>query len=45
MIGQMTISEVMPALKSIALEHGLKLNRVSDFNIARKLLVIRYSII
>jgi hypothetical protein len=43
MIGKMTLTEAMPALKSIAIEHSLKLNRVSDFNIARKLLAIRYS--
>ena len=39
----MTITEVMPALNSIAHQHGLKLNRVKDFKIARKLLAIRYS--
>ena len=39
----MTIGEAMPALKSIAREHGLKLNRVRDFKIARKLMAIRYS--
>jgi hypothetical protein len=43
MVGTMTITEAMPFLKSIAVEHGLKLNRVKDFNIARKLLSIRYS--
>ena len=42
MIGQMTITEVEPALKSIAKEYGLKLNRVKEFNIAKKLLSIRY---
>ena len=43
MINKMTITEAMPFLKSIAKEHGLKLNRVKDFNIARRLLSIRYS--
>ena len=43
MINKMTITEAMPFLKSIAKEHGLKLNRVRDFNIARRLLSIRYS--
>lgn len=43
MIGKMTIREVLPALESIAKEHSLKLNRVRDFKIARKLLAIRYS--
>lgn len=36
------ISEVMPHLESVARDHGLKLNRVKDFKIARKLLLIRY---
>ena len=43
MIGKMTITEVMPELKAISNEYGLKLNRVRDFNIARRLLAIRYS--
>tara|TARA_Y100000356_G_C11215748_1_gene266182 strand:+ start:104 stop:262 length:159 start_codon:yes stop_codon:yes gene_type:complete len=43
MIGKMTITEVMPALNSIAKQHGLKLNRLKDFRIARKLLAIRYT--
>ena len=43
MIGQMTISEVMPALNLIAKENSLKLYKVKDFQIARKLLAIRYS--
>ena len=43
MIGKMTILEALPALKLIAKEHGLKLNRVRDFKIARKLMAIRYS--
>lgn len=43
MIGQMTITQVEPALKAIAKEYGLKLGRVKEFNIAKKLLSIRYS--
>jgi hypothetical protein len=43
MIGQMTITQVEPALKAIAKEYGLKLNKVKEFNIAKKLLSIRYS--
>lgn len=43
MIGQMTITEVEPVLKAIAKEYGLKLNRVKEFNIAKKLISIRYS--
>jgi len=43
MIGKMTIIEVEPALKIIAKEYGLKLGRIKEFNIAKKLLSIRYS--
>lgn len=43
MIGQMTITQVEPALSAIAKEYGLKLGRVKEFNIAKKLLSIRYS--
>lgn len=42
-IGKMTISEVYPHLKSIALSYGLKLNRVKDFKFARIILVNLYS--
>jgi len=42
-IGKMTISEVYPHLKSIALSYGLKLNRVKDFKFARVILVNLYS--
>jgi len=43
MIGQMTILEVEPVLITIAKEYGLKLNKIKEFNIAKKLLSIRYS--
>ena len=43
MIGKMTITEIEPVLRAIAKEYGLKLGRVKEFNIARKLLSIRYS--
>ena len=43
MIGKMKITEVEPVLKTIAKEYGLKLNRVKEFNIAKKLISIRYS--
>tara|TARA_B100000513_G_C11892214_1_gene182712 strand:- start:486 stop:638 length:153 start_codon:yes stop_codon:yes gene_type:complete len=43
MIGKMTITEVMPELKAICKEYGLKINRVKDFNVAKKLLAIRFS--
>jgi len=39
----MTISEVYPHLKTIALAYGLKLNKVKDFRFARIILVNLYS--
>lgn len=41
-IGKMKISEVMPHLNDVALIYGLKLNRVSEFKLARKLLANLY---
>jgi hypothetical protein len=41
-IGKMTISEAYPHLKEIADIHGLRLNRVNDFRLARVLLAIKY---
>lgn len=43
MIGKMTITEVLPGLEAICKEYGLKLYRLEDFKIARRLLAIRYS--
>ena len=42
-IGKMTISEVYPHLKDVALAYGLKLNRVKDFKFARIILVNLYN--
>ena len=42
-IGKMTISEVYPHLKTIALAYGLKLNKVKDFRFARIILANLYS--
>jgi len=42
-VGKMTISEVYPHLKSIALAYGLKLNRGKDFKFARLILVNLYN--
>ena len=42
-IGQMTISEAYPYLKSVALAYGLKLNRAKDFKFARIILANLYS--
>jgi hypothetical protein len=42
-IGKMTISEVYPHLKTIALAYGLKLNNVKDFKFARIILVNLYN--
>lgn len=41
-IGKMTISQAMPYLKSIALTHGLRLNRMKEFKLARIILANLY---
>jgi len=41
-IGKEKISIIMPHLKEIALEFGLRLNRLKEFKIARSILAIRY---
>ena len=41
-IGKMKVSEVYPYLQLIANEFGLRLNRYSEFNLAKKILVNRY---
>lgn len=41
-IGKMTISEVYPHLKTVALAYGLKLNRAKDFKFAKIILVNLY---
>lgn len=41
-IGKMTITQAEPYLKSIALMHGLKLNRAKHFKFARMLLATLY---
>jgi len=37
-IGNLKISEVLPHLNLIALQYGLRLNRVKEFKLARMLL-------
>ncbi len=44
-IGKHTITELLPHIKSVAFEHGLKINRVKDFNLIRKILIQRYYMI
>ena len=39
----MTLNEVYPHLKSVALAYGLNLNRVKDFKFARIILVNLYN--
>lgn len=39
----MTISEVLPHLKSVASDYGLRLNRAKDFRLARIILANLYS--
>lgn len=40
--GKMTISEAVPYLNAVAQAHGLKLNRVFEFKIAKRLLINLY---
>ena len=42
-LGDMTISEAYPHLKTVALAYGLKLNRVKDFKFARLILANLYN--
>lgn len=42
-IGKMTISQVYPHLKTVALSYGLRLNRVKEFKLARIILVNLYN--
>jgi len=37
-IGSLKLSQVLPSLKIVAVNYNLKLNRVSDFRVAVKLL-------
>ena len=37
-IGSLKLSQVLPTLKIVAVNYNLKLNRVSDFRVAVKLL-------
>jgi hypothetical protein len=41
-IGEMKLSEVMPALKEVADAHGLRLNRAKDFKTARMIIANLY---
>jgi len=44
LIGKSRVSDAMPLLKIVAEEKRLNLNRVKDFNEARRLLEERYTI-
>jgi len=41
-IGQHTITELLPHIKEISLQYGLKINNVKDFKLIRKILVQRF---
>ncbi len=41
-IGKHPISELMPHIRAIAFEHGLKVNRVKDFKHIKQILIQRY---
>jgi hypothetical protein len=41
-IGKHTLCELLPHMKEIATQYGLKINRAQDFEIIRKVLVQRF---
>ncbi len=41
-IGKHTLTELLPHIQSIAFEYGLKINKVKDFNIIKKILIYRF---
>lgn len=41
-IGQHTLSELLPDIKQICFEYGLKMNNATHFKIIRRILVQRY---
>jgi hypothetical protein len=41
-IGQHTLEELLPHMEEIALQYGLKINNVKDFDIIRKILAQRF---
>ena len=41
-IGQSTLSEMLPYLRSIANQYGLNLSRLNDFKMAKFLLITLY---
>ena len=41
-VGQHTLTEVIPHIKEIALQYGLKINRAKDFKILRMILTHRF---
>ena len=41
-IGKTRVSDLIPTLKEICLQYGLKINRPNDFKLARLLLINLY---
>jgi len=41
-IGKHTLSELLPHIEVIAFEFGLKINRVKDFRLIKKILIQRH---
>lgn len=39
-VGRMPVSSALPMLRFIATEYNLNLNRLADFNLAKKILII-----
>ena len=41
-IGQHTLKELLPHMEDIATQYQLKINRVKDLNIIKKILIMRF---
>jgi len=41
-VGKHTLSELLPHLKAISFEYGLKINKVKDFKLIKKILIHRF---
>ena len=41
-IGKHTLKELLPHIETIAFEYGLKINKVKDFRLIKKILIHRF---
>ena len=44
-IGKHTINELLPHIEAVASEYGLKVNKLEDFKLIKKILIQRYYMI